>query len=383
MKTKARKIVLICSVVLVGVVVCMSLWFFLREHKARDLVANNELTTERRNAWQQKTNPNENQADGPLAFEERVTRGVKSDFMSSLNEEDLATPSTQKTLEIIDSPEYRQWLKETSVTGPNWRTLMDVGESHGIPLDEEMFTKMFDQVFPTGEPADYEQEMRLKLANIFLSAERVDLTDPIASDVQRVEVFNLFIRQEDKHFAWFAGRFGLDWDGILRTESTPALEWMIDIQQNAASIVATAETAGVNTPEIQTSSPSWDMSSVSASSSISRSETSVPATVDTLESTQMTDTEMMAEIEKSLPPQPPDISTASPRDTQQVIQASLENSLRSQFSKERFDRAIDTLDRYGEEEGLRRLRENDPEVAKQVERHRNRESAPRQGEASQ
>ena len=54
------------------------------------------------------------------------------------------------------------------------------------------------------------------------------------------------------------------------------------------------------------------------------------------------------------------------------IQGNLEASLKEQFSSERFERAMSTLDRYGPEEGLRRLRENDPEVAKQIEQHQNR-----------
>ncbi len=46
----------------------------------------------------------------------------------------------------------------------------------------------------------------------------------------------------------------------------------------------------------------------------------------------------------------------------------LETELRSQFSPERFNRAINTLNQYGPEEGLRRLKDSDPEVAKQMER---------------
>jgi len=46
----------------------------------------------------------------------------------------------------------------------------------------------------------------------------------------------------------------------------------------------------------------------------------------------------------------------------------METTLREQFSPARFNRAMQTLDRYGPEEGLRRLKDADPEVAKQVER---------------
>ncbi len=47
---------------------------------------------------------------------------------------------------------------------------------------------------------------------------------------------------------------------------------------------------------------------------------------------------------------------------------SFETALREQFSPERFNRALQTLNQYGPEEGLRRLKDSDPEVAKQVER---------------
>lgn len=46
----------------------------------------------------------------------------------------------------------------------------------------------------------------------------------------------------------------------------------------------------------------------------------------------------------------------------------LEATLRNQFSPERFSRAMKTLTQYGPQEGLRRLKSSDPEVAKQVER---------------
>ena len=47
---------------------------------------------------------------------------------------------------------------------------------------------------------------------------------------------------------------------------------------------------------------------------------------------------------------------------------SLETALRTQFSPDRFNRAMKTLNQYGPQEGLRRLKSSDPEVAKQVER---------------
>lgn len=53
-------------------------------------------------------------------------------------------------------------------------------------------------------------------------------------------------------------------------------------------------------------------------------------------------------------------------------EAGFEAALKAQFTSDRFERVMSTLNQYGPEEGLRRLRENDPEVAKQVEQHRSR-----------
>jgi len=44
------------------------------------------------------------------------------------------------------------------------------------------------------------------------------------------------------------------------------------------------------------------------------------------------------------------------------------------FSPERLNHASETLNRYGPEEGLRRLRESDPEIAEEVGRLINRKS---------
>ena len=56
--------------------------------------------------------------------------------------------------------------------------------------------------------------------------------------------------------------------------------------------------------------------------------------------------------------------------------AGLENVLRERFSPERFSTAAQTLRRYGPEEGLRRLRASDPEVATHIQRFLRRDDTP-------
>ena len=375
MKTASiRKGMLVGIALLIGIGVCVSVWFFLWEHRLRDIPerehssgeqqslfpAGNRLTTENRNALQSTSNPDEE----PLERDERVARNAKSNFMSLWSAEELTTPRMQKILGIYDSPEYIEFLKDMRKNGPSTRKWFDFLESQGVPVDREMFKGLFRGKFSTGGPEDYEPEMRVEVAKLFLAAAPVDLTDPEAAANQRREVLREFRLKDERNSVWFLGQFDADWDGALRVErkgmeSNPALAWMIDVQRNAAKV------AGVDAPETQASASSWDLSSVGESSSASHGETEVPTTLETSARAPMTDAEIEAPIEKSLTPQPPDIPSE--------IQSKLETTLSAQFSSERFERAMSTLERYGPEEGLRRLRENDPEVAKQVEQYRKRE----------
>ena len=299
--------------------------------------------------------------------------------MSLYSENDLATPEKQKTLEVMNSPDYLEYIKNFREKGYRFRQSADFWESHGVPLDREVFKDAFRKEFPTGEPEDYEPEMRLKMANLFLSTEQVELTDLMKAHLQRQEVFLKFIREDYRNVGWLSGQFGIDHDGAMLAgweegaQSNPAFVWITDIQRNAASIVAGAEATGASVTDTDTPASSWDLSSVMESPSTSHSETEMPTTFDTNEHASMTDTGIMAEIEKSLTPQPPDILTNERPDTPGGIPSNLETTLKAQFSSERFERAMSTLDQYGSEEGLRRLRENDPEVANQIEQHRKRE----------
>ena len=73
------------------------------------------------------------------------------------------------------------------------------------------------------------------------------------------------------------------------------------------------------------------------------------------------------------------VTPVSPEPPILPTEAELKTALKERFSSERFERAMATLERYGTEEGLRRLKEDDPEIAKQIEvsqnggeRHRHR-----------
>ena len=76
------------------------------------------------------------------------------------------------------------------------------------------------------------------------------------------------------------------------------------------------------------------------------------------EFTNMDDTEKAAALQKRFMPQLPE----------HLTEKSIENTLQEQWDPARIKKAEDLLNRYGPEEGLRRLAKDDPHLAKQVER---------------
>lgn len=376
MKTESvRKAMRVGSVLLIGIAICVSLWFFLWKHKTREFQGQRRdgIATDNQNSPQLVQDPD----DEPLTKEERIARQARSMFMSSFSEEQLALPHFQKILEAMDSPEYVELLMSGNSRSPKGE---DFWKSKGVPVTRG-HNGLFTEHPPFMSLADYEPVVRQKLAKFFLAADPVDMTDPEAAAIQRGKVLIELDETDENGLPWFMERFGDDWLGAIDGDgwngdiegigkSNSALEWLTDVQQNAASIVAAAEQARVDA--LEASAPSWDMSSVMESPPVFPDEMegnlpsmATPSTVadeqyDTEKGTAATPTvDPEKGIIDALPvlPEPPNME-------------SLEATLREQFSPERFEHAMDTLERYGPEEGLRRLRENDPEIAKQVEKAR-------------
>ena len=376
MKTEfVRKVMIVGLAMLIGGAVCVSVWLFFREYKGRELQGqNSKIAAYNQTPLQSSQESAGNIEEDPLTRGERVTQQASSMFTSSLSEEQLATPFAQKMLNAMNSPEYLALL-ESDFTEQEWNNFL---ESQGVEVIRG-HSGLFQKFVPNMELGDYEPVVRQKFAELFIAAEPVNPTDPAVAADQRSSVFlelGKELTQTDMATAaWFMETFGEDREGAFRwegVENNPAFIWMTDVQRNAARIVEAAEAAGGDVRESQGAVPSWDMSSVMENPSASHSETEVPATPDTSGSVLMTDAEIEAEIEKSLASQPREVLPDERPDTPGEIQSNLEITLKAQFSSERFEQAMSTLDQYGPEEGLRRLRENDPEVAKQIERHHKR-----------
>ena len=372
MKTEQiQKVLIVSSMILIGVVICVSTWFFLSEYKAMDRQEQNQQSVPKIS----KDANNEAAKIAPLTREpvtrkEIVAQQSRKMFRSRLSEEQLANPHFQKVLESMDSPEFAELPSNFSTH--EWKDFL---ESKGVPVtrgNPGLFTKHP----PFMSLDDYEPIVRHRIAKSFLAAEPVDMTDPEAALLLRAKVLIELDDADKNGLMWFSERFGDDWMDVIRVhegmENSPAVIWMTDIQQNAASIVAAAEQTRIDA--LEASAPSWDMSSVMESSSVSSDATTEenpsvsPSVIETLEPPAT----LKRETDAAITPVP-ELTDAPEAPTNLPTVEGLETSLKEQFSSERFDRAMSTLERYGPEEGLRRLRENDPEVAKQIERHRKSE----------
>ena len=369
-----RKTILVVSTIFIGVAVCLSVWFVL--HKA-DSPSTHEHPTVSDNDPTPEHAPRRNKLLDKEEAEkaaQQIAGLIKADYLES----GASNSQTEKLIEIMESPEFDAFLERQLKNPANLVNItqeyLDFLESKGLVLDLGS-SKVFRVTYPTGEPADYEPEMRVKTAQLFLTTEPVNPQDSQAARLQRAKVLSELVKTKEGA-AWYLGQFGDAWATATSEQAgNPAFEWLNDVQQNAQSIVAAAgETTRVDTPQAQQEAPSWDMSSVMESHSASDSETEMPTTPDSSASALMTD----AEIDAAMSSQPRDIPTPQRPDSPSDMEA----SLKAQFPSERFERAMDTLEQYGPEEGLRRLKENDPEVAKRIEQHRNQESVPRPREVS-
>lgn len=372
MKTKQPKTVMIvATVLLIGVAICVSVWFFLREYKRTEIQTQNQQSlsnaSKATNSETSKIAPPSRDREEPATRREIITRQSRKMFRAHLSEEQLANPHFQKVLEAMDSPEYAELPSSPSIH--QWKDLL---ESKGFPV-----TRGNPGVFTKHPPfmslEDYEPIVRLRIAKSFLAQEPVDMTDPKAASNLRAKVLSVLNDAEGSGFRWYLERFGDDWSEAFRVhegmENNPAVIWMTDIQQNAASIVKAAEQTQKDA--LKASTPSWDISSVMESSPVSPDATtgygpsvSSPA-IDALEPPAIPKPETDAAATPA-----PGLTGAPQTPTNLPTVEGLEVSLKEQFSSERFDRAMSTLERYGPEEGLRRLRESDPEIAKQVEKAR-------------
>ena len=288
-----------------------------------------------------------------LAVEGKETFLAQMEFVGVDTEND---PYWKALYEAVNSPEYLEYQKKQDARiGTDldlwWSFLESKGLSSGRMAQEERFREHF----PNGEYADYEPDMRKRLAELFLETGLSTTASYDETSVrQTIGVLSQFRSEAEANSIWMRGYF----NGYVGD-----LEWAQEVRQNAASIVTDADNVDViaeftesdtvveSTPTDVAEESSGDEPEpllLSEEAPTIEDVTQVPPTIEEIET----------ELLKTLFPD----ERASPR------QSNIEKVLHEQFSPQRFNAAVQTLSQYGPQDGLRRLKESDPEIAVYIER---------------
>lgn len=214
--------------------------------------------------------------------------------------------------------------------------------------------KRFRQHFPQETADELETQMREKLTTLFRQSDiqfPVPLQEPHTQDCVQEVMAEFFA--EERNVVWMMERFQGDYFAFA--------QWAVELLQDAAPPV----------PEMPASFDTYDARNPARGPGLD-TETSVsnmqPQT--DREPIQSRASHALKGFEDVVTES--EVDTGSERIPQMLELANeehLETALRERFSPERFNRALQTLQQYGPEEGLRRLKNSDPAVATHIERH--------------
>ena len=261
--------------------------------------------------------------------------------------EELESPETKKYFELLESQEYL----ERVLNGATLNELMNFLADNGIPEARDFMHQPFREHFPTGVADDYEPEMRERLKSLILENGGYDSS-----------VFRAFLEPPEVS-AWFMSKFmsqmttaepngrlslGYDWSKSVEAEA------FADINASAQNAIETGIAPEVE--DLQTSVESPDTPTNTGL---------YPEPLDPKMDEASDNSRAPVELQQQLQ----ELSEARHRLLDALNEEEdIQTAFRKQFSPERFERALQTLNQYGPEEGLRRLKESDPEVATQLER---------------
>ena len=295
------------------------------------------------------------------AVEAKETFLAQMEFVGVDTEND---PYWKALYAAVNSAEYLEYQKRQNArVGTDldlwWGFLESKGLSSGRMAQEERFREHF----PTGEYAEYEPDMRKRLAELFLETGLLPTATNDEENVrQTIGVLSQFRSEAEANDVWMRGYF----NGYVGD-----LEWAQEVRENAASIVTDADSVNA-VPTFTESAPVAEPMPAKVAEENLGSEpepllfSEETPTAEGLKQVPSTVEEIEAELLKTLFPDERELPTES----------SIENVVREQFSPQRFNAALQTLSQYGPQEGLRRLKVSDPEIAIYVERliQRNKET---------
>ena len=261
-----------------------------------------------------------------------------------------SSPKMQRYLAFLESKEGRAFIDNLSSVEELYEILKRFGFYQESPLDAAVIDGKYREHFPTGSVDENEPIIRDLIAEAILDAELHKDENPDRSITRDVR---LYLLSDKKIISWLFKKVG--------TAPLQASRWLRAVMEETRlaerdKFLAAGKTAEPP-PLTDTTEPAQPLElkendGLPSGDAFSTSE---------LERAPQSDAELERKLTELLTSDPPER-------LELPTEENLETTLRERFSLERFNRAMQTLSRHGPEEGLRKLKETDPELAQHVER---------------
>ena len=293
------------------------------------------------------------------ASEQRMT-DMMNRFLTPEQRED---PTFQKVMKVATSDSFQKQMQEG-----NPQTLQEFADllaAHGLTEFAEVdFDKIMADAYafamqeyqaanPGKDPEDEDEVMAKRIGEMLKTA------DPIFGIVE--------VMQDREISLWMSARFKGDQAALGK--------WLRKVMVVSESVDPASSLA----PPADFDFPDGFLSDIPSDEPVERvpfvepePSLSDPIPTSVWEKFAVPNTENSSAVTPTVEPEKI-LTEVSPEPPAFPTEAELETALRERFSPERFERAMSTLERYGPEEGLRRLREEAPEIARQLEQRRDRE----------
>ena len=244
----------------------------------------------------------------------------------------------------MNSPEFLEYVEKQNLDPSfSFRLWYDFLESQGLRSSRYLYENRLRRKYNFTQPLSYyEPMMREQMTELFLMAE--DPTD-------KIEVLMQFTAKEENSL-WYLAYFGGEGDR----------EWIAEIQQNTANMVASHSSQIVTSQTQQELKSPSDIVNIEKNSvETPSSQRDAPPTEDMSKFNELEQLPQISEEIKSV------LEHLDPNILKSPIPTDFETALRDRFSPQRLTTAMKILNQYGSKEGLRRIKESDPDVATQLE----------------
>lgn len=274
-----------------------------------------------------------------------MAEGSRKAILSIYQQEgEPLSPRALALEKAMNSPEFLEYVeKQNRDPSFSFRLWYDFLESQGLRSSRYLYENRLRRKYNFTQPLSYyEPMMREQMTELFLMAE--DPTD-------RIEVLRQFTAKEENSL-WYLAHFGGEGDR----------EWIAEIQQNTANMVASHSSQIVTSQTQQELTSPSDIVNIEKNSvETPSSQRDAPLTEDMSKFNELERLPQISEEIKSV------LEQLDPNTLKSPAPTDFETALRDRFSPQRLTTAMKILNQYGSKEGLRRLKESDPDVATQFE----------------